>query len=108
MGLELLDVADVARQYPEVIEYFEQANYDTFFDDLMKLKGGKAVADSIKSYLKKYGMRCSAEIDITRTRWSEKPTILLPMILNNIKAFGPNAHSVKFEQGLQGRRNRRY
>ena len=106
MGLELLDVADVARQYPEVIEYFEQANDDTFFDDLMKLKGGKAVADSIKSYLKKYGMRCSAEIDITRTRWSEKPTILLPMILNNIKAFGPNAHSVKFEQGLQEARQK--
>ena len=46
-------------------------------------------------------MRCSAEIDITRMRWSEKPTILIPMILNNIKAFGPNAHSMKFEQGLQ-------
>ncbi len=59
-GLELLDVADVARQYPEVIEYFEQANDDTFFDDLMKLKGGKAVADSIKSYLKKirYALFC--------------------------------------------------
>ena len=101
MGLELLDVADVVRQYPEVIEYFKQVNEETFFDDLMKLKGGKAVADSIKSYIKKYGMRCSAEIDITRMRWSEKPTILIPMILNNIKAFGPNAHSMKFEQGLQ-------
>jgi len=101
MGLELLDIADVARQYPEVVEYFGQVNDDTFFDDLMKLKGGKAVADSIKSYLKKYGMRCSAEIDITRMRWSEKPTILVPMILNNIKAFGPNAHSMKFEQGRQ-------
>ena len=106
MGLELLDVADVARQYPEVVEYFEQVNDDTFFDDLMKLKGGEAVADSIKSYLKKYGMRCSAEIDITRMRWSEKPTILVPMILNNIKAFGPNAHSVKFEQGLQEARQK--
>lgn len=101
MGLELLDVADVVRQYPEVIEYFEKVNDNTFFEDLKKLKGGKAVTESIKSYLKKYGMRCTAEIDITRTRWNEKPTILVPMILNNIKAFGPNAHSMKFEQGLQ-------
>jgi phosphoenolpyruvate synthase/pyruvate phosphate dikinase len=106
MGLELLDVADVVRQYPEVIEYFEQVNDNTFFEDLMKLKGGKAVADSIKSYIKKYGMRCSAEIDITRMRWSEKPTILVPMILNNIKAFGPNAHSMKFQQGLQEARQK--
>lgn len=102
MGFELLDVADVVRQYPEVIEYFEKVNNNTFFEDLKKLKGGKAVTESIKSYLKRYGMRCTAEIDITRTRWNEKPTILVPMILNNIKAFGPNAHSMKFEQGLQG------
>ncbi|HYE82089.1 MAG TPA: phosphoenolpyruvate synthase [Clostridia bacterium] len=101
MGLELLDVADVARKYPAVIEYFEYAADDTFFDGLVKLEGGRAVSDSIKAYLKKYGMRCSAEIDITRARWNEKPTVLLPMIQSNIKAYGPNAHKMKFEQGLQ-------
>ena len=101
MGLELLDVADVVRQYPAVIKYFEQASDETFFEDLLKLEGGKAVSDSMREYLKKYGMRCSAEIDITRTRWNEKPTILIPMILSNIKAFGTKAHSMKFEQGLQ-------
>ncbi|MEY8000088.1 phosphoenolpyruvate synthase [Clostridium sp. Mt-5] len=100
MGLELLDVADVVRQYPAVIEYFQQPNEETFFEDLSKLEGGSAVINSIKAFLKKYGMRCSAEIDITRTRWNERPTILIPAILNNIKAFGPNAHSMKFEQGL--------
>ncbi|MCT8977928.1 phosphoenolpyruvate synthase [Clostridium sp. CX1] len=101
MGLELLDVADVVRQYPAVIEYFQQPKEETFFEDLAKIEGGLAVTDSIKAFLKKYGMRCSAEIDITRTRWNERPTILIPAILSNIKAFGPNAHSVKFEQGLK-------
>ncbi|WP_368489498.1 phosphoenolpyruvate synthase [Clostridium sp. BJN0013] len=101
MGLELLDVADVVRQYPEVIEYFQQPKEATFFKDLSKLEGGLAVTNSIKAYLKKYGMRCSAEIDITRTRWNERSTILVPAILSNIKAFGPNAHSIKFEQGLK-------
>lgn len=101
MGLELLDVADIVRQYPEVLKYFEDAKDDTFFEDLAKLEGGKAVCSSLKQYLEKYGMRCSAEIDITITRWNEKPTILIPMILSNIKAYGPNAHSMKFEQGLQ-------
>src|SRR5690606_2328926 len=47
----------------------------------------------------KYGMRCSGEIDMTRTRWSEKPATLLPMILSNIKNFEPNASKRKFEQG---------
>ncbi len=46
-------------------------------------------------------MRCAGEIDITKTRWSEKPTVLVPMILNNIKNFEPNSGKHKFEQGLK-------
>lgn len=38
---------------------------------------------------------------MTRTRWSEKPTALVPMILNNLKNFEPNASQRKFEQGRQ-------
>ena len=100
MGLELLDVADVIRQYPAVIEYLEHAKRDSFFEDLSKLDGGNVASDSIRGYLKKYGMRCSGEIDITRTRWSENPILLVPILLSNIKNFGPNAHSAKFKQGL--------
>jgi len=46
-------------------------------------------------------MRCAGEIDITKTRWSEKPITLIPLILNNIKNFGPGAGHRKFEQGQQ-------
>jgi phosphoenolpyruvate synthase/pyruvate phosphate dikinase len=101
MGLELLDVADVVRQYPAVQEYFEHAKDETFFADLAKLPGGDAVSIALQAYLKKYGMRCSGEIDMTRPRWSEQPTALIPMILSDIKNFAPNAHNSKFEQGKQ-------
>ncbi|AGL00600.1 phosphoenolpyruvate synthase [Desulfoscipio gibsoniae] len=99
MGLALLDVADVVRQYPAVMEYFQHACDETFFEDLVKLEGGDAVSRSMRAYLEKYGMRCPGEIDITRTRWNEQPTALIPAILSNIKNFAPNASSVKFEQG---------
>jgi phosphoenolpyruvate synthase/pyruvate phosphate dikinase len=46
-------------------------------------------------------MRCAGEIDITKTRWSEKPVTLVPMILNNIKRFEPNAATGRFERGRQ-------
>ena len=46
-------------------------------------------------------MRCSGEIDITKTRWSEKPTTIIPMILNNIRDFEYGASKRKFEEGLQ-------
>lgn len=101
MGLALLDVADVIRPYPEVIAYLQHVKDDNFLDELVKFDGGQETRDAIYAYLNKYGMRCAGEIDITRTRWSEKPITLVPMILNNIKYFEPNAGNRKFEQGRQ-------
>ncbi|XOQ13430.1 MAG: phosphoenolpyruvate synthase [Shouchella clausii] len=99
MGLALMDVADVIRPYPEVIDYLERAKEDNFLDKLVKVNGGQEARNAIDDYLSKYGMRCPGEIDITRTRWSEKPITLVPMILNNIKNFEPNEGNRKFEQG---------
>jgi len=101
MGLALLDVADVIRPYPEVIDYLQHSKANHFLDELVKFEGGKEAKDAIYAYLNKYGMRCVGEIDITKTRWSEKPATLVPLILSNIKNFEPNASKRKFEQGLQ-------
>jgi rifampicin phosphotransferase len=101
MGLALLDVADVIRPYPEVIEYLQHAKDDHFLDELVKLDGGQEGRDAIYAYLNKYGMRCAGEIDITKTRWAEKPTTLVPIILSNIKNLEPNAGNRKSEQGRQ-------
>jgi rifampicin phosphotransferase len=101
MGLELLDVADVIRPHPEVINYLRHIKDDCFLDELIRFDGGQESRDAIYAYLKKYGMRCAGEIDITRPRWSEKPTTLVPMILGNIEKFEPNASHLKFEQGRQ-------
>ena len=102
MGLALLDVADVIRPYPEVIDYLRQhAEDDHFLDELRQLAGGPETRDAICAYLDRYGMRCAGEIDITRTRWSEKPASLVPMILSNIKNLEPGAGKRIFEQGRQ-------
>ena len=98
-GLLLIDVADVIRDYPEVIDYLNNPCEKTFFEDISKLDGGNLVCDSLKKYLSKYGMRCSGDIDITVSRWIENPTKLIPIILSNIKNFEPNASKQKFEQG---------
>lgn len=101
MGLALLDVADVIRPYPEVIAYLQRIEDDSFLDELVKFEGGNKARDAINAFLNKYGMRCSGEIDITKTRWSEKPTTIIPMILNNIRDFETGASKRKFEAGLQ-------
>jgi rifampicin phosphotransferase len=108
MGLALLDVADVIRPYPDIIHYLEHTKDDNFLDELTKFNGGQETKDAINDYLNKYGMRCSGEIDITKTRWSEKPITLVPLILSNIKNFEPNAGKRKFEQGLQEALNKEH
>jgi phosphoenolpyruvate synthase/pyruvate phosphate dikinase len=101
MGLALLDVADVIRPYPEVINYLQHVKEDNFLDELIQFKGGQEAREVLDAFLNKYGMRCAGEIDITKTRWSEKPTTLVPMILSNIKNLEPDASIRKFEQGRQ-------
>ncbi|PGT45092.1 phosphoenolpyruvate synthase [Bacillus anthracis] len=101
MGLALMEVADVIRPYEEVIAYLQHVENDSFLDEFVQFKGGEKVREAIDAFLNKYGMRCSGEIDITKTRWSEKPTTIIPMILNNIRDFEYGASKRKFEEGLQ-------
>ncbi|MFI0771299.1 rifamycin-inactivating phosphotransferase [Streptomyces sp. NPDC021218] len=107
MGLALLDVADVIRPHPEVVAFLrgvediEFAEDAAFLDELAKLAGGAEARDAIESYLDRYGMRCVGEIDITRPRWRERPTTLVPVILDNVRNFEPGAAERRFEQGRQ-------
>jgi rifampicin phosphotransferase len=101
MGLALLDVADVIRPHPEVVAFLQGAADEGFLDELPKLAGGTEAREAIGAYLDRYGMRCVGEIDITRPRWSERPTTLVPLILDNIRNFEPGAAQRRFDQGRQ-------
>jgi phosphoenolpyruvate synthase/pyruvate phosphate dikinase len=101
MGLALLDVADAIRPHPDVVAFLQNAEDEGFLNELAKLAGGREARDAIRAWLDKYGMRGVGEIDITRPRWSERPTTLLPLILGNIKNFEPGAGATRFEQGRQ-------
>jgi pyruvate,water dikinase len=101
MGLALLDVADVIRPHPELVAYLQTVEDEGFVDGLTKLAGGQEARDAIRAFLDKYGMRCVGEIDITRPRWSERPTTLVPVILGNVKNFEPGAGGRRFEHGRQ-------
>jgi phosphoenolpyruvate synthase/pyruvate phosphate dikinase len=101
MGLALLDLADVIRPHPYVVAFLQHVEDDGFLDELPSLAGGREARDAIRAYLDRYGMRGVGEIDITRPRWSERPSTLVPLILGNIKNFEPGAGQRRFEQGRQ-------
>jgi phosphoenolpyruvate synthase/pyruvate phosphate dikinase len=102
MGLALLGVADVIRPHPEVITFLEHVENDEgLLEEMAKRPGGREASRALQAFLDKYGMRCVGEIDITRPRWAECPTSLVPMILGNIKNFESGAGKQMFEQGLE-------
>ncbi|WP_336081942.1 PEP-utilizing enzyme [Nocardia sp. SSK8] len=103
MGLALLDVADVLRPRPAVVAYLRQVEETgttgDFLDELADRPGGQAARAAVEDFLDKYGMRCAGEIDITRPRWREEPTTLVPILLGNIRNFAPGAGAQRFEDG---------
>ncbi len=99
MGLALCDVADVAREFPEVCDYLTRAKDEDFFEELEMLQGGAETTAVLKDFLQKYGMRCPGEIDITKPRFAEKPTQLVPVILSDVKQLKPGEHLERFSQG---------
>ncbi|HEY0014750.1 MAG TPA: rifamycin-inactivating phosphotransferase [Longimicrobium sp.] len=105
MGLALLDVADAIRPHPEVVALLQQAEDEHFLDELPRLAGGREARDAIQAWLALYGMRCPGEIDITRPRWIERPTMLVPAILGNVRNFPPGEAARRFEQGRREAEN---
>lgn len=99
MGLALLDVADVIRPHREVVAYLKTSPGDGFLDQLPSIAGGSESWAAISQWLEQYGVRCIGEIDITRPRWSERPSTLIPVLLGNVQNFAPGEAKRRFEQG---------
>ncbi len=112
MGLALLDVADAIRPHPEVVAFLQRVEDEgledeRFLGELARRAGGEEARDAITAFLERYGMRCVGEIDITRPRWSERPTALIPAILGNVRNFEPGEAERRFERGRQEAMSRR-
>src|SRR3546814_11600751 len=99
MWLVLLDDADAIRPHPGVVAYLKTVDDDDVLVELAYLDGGPEAREAIKAYLSRYGMRGAGEIYITRPRWSEQPSVLVPLILANVKSFEEGEAARRFEQG---------
>jgi len=91
MDLEVGDLADLARETPEVVDLLEHAEPRTVRARLKELEGGQAFLAGLESFLQKYGMRGPSEIDIGRDRWNEDPGSLFRIMLGSIQKE-PGAH----------------
>lgn len=101
MGLQIGDLADAARPYPELLTFLQESDGDSFYEKLPQVEGGRQFKAALDSFLAKYGARCPGEIDIARPRWNEKPSMLIPAILGHVRTVEPQEHRARFAQGEQ-------
>ncbi|GAB6171578.1 phosphoenolpyruvate synthase [Paradesulfitobacterium aromaticivorans] len=101
MGLALGDLADAVREHPAVIEYLAQAADATFWEGLKSVPSGEKVTPLFQTFMERYGMRGTGEIDVTRPRWREAPSQWLPAILSHIKNTRPGQHRLDFLAGKE-------
>ncbi len=99
MGLVLGDLADKIRYHQGVIEYLKNADNATFLAGLKTAPGGEEILPAFLTFMERYGMRGTGEIDVTRPRWREEPTQLVPAILGHLKNMRPGQHRLDFARG---------
>lgn len=99
MGLELGDLADLARRHPQLADSLQRADDGSFREGLDKLPGGPELRRGLERFLQKYGMRCAGEVDITKPRWREAPAQLVPAIVSHIRSSAEGEHRRKFRDG---------
>lgn len=104
MGLEIGDLADLLRELPEVEAYLKEARDETFSEGLAEIDGGERFKQAFEKFMAKYGHRCPGEIDMTRPRWHEAPTQLVPAILGHMRSVKQGEHRQKFAEGEQAAR----
>ncbi|NBI29964.1 phosphoenolpyruvate synthase [Chengkuizengella marina] len=99
MGLQIGDLADLVRELPKVEEYLKNAKDQTFYEGLNSVDGGERFKHAFELFISKYGMRCPGEIDLTKPRWREAPTQLIPAILGHMRSVKSGEHREKFTLG---------
>jgi pyruvate,water dikinase len=99
MGLQLGDLADMLRDLPEVQEYLQRADDLSFYTGFAQVPGGEVFRQEFERFIGQYGMRCPGEIDLTKPRWREKPTLLIAAIFSHMRSVKSGEHRQRFSEG---------
>src|SRR5439155_3928253 len=68
MGMKLGDLADLAREHPEVVAHLKGTDARQVLQSVRSVEGGEVFYRALQVFLDRYGMRGGSEIDITRPR----------------------------------------
>ncbi len=104
MNLAVGDLADLARQSPQLAAWFEQLGDDgrSWLEQAAQLEGSAPFMAAWEAFIEKYGARGQAEIDIMMPRWSEEPLPVLQVIAGALRQEA-GSHRIQHHKLVQAR-----
>ncbi|WP_224450497.1 PEP/pyruvate-binding domain-containing protein [Haloprofundus salilacus] len=95
INLGLGDLADIARDNPSVAAALREG---ASLDAIESLEGGEDFRAELNRFLDEFGHRATGEIDVSRPRWREDPSVLLATIRANLDHSETGEHRKHVEQ----------
>ncbi|WP_117592528.1 PEP/pyruvate-binding domain-containing protein [Haloprofundus halophilus] len=89
INLGLGDLADIARDNPSVAAALREG---ASIDAIESLEGGEEFRAELDRFLDEFGHRATGEIDVSRPRWREDPSVLLATIRANLNHAETGEH----------------
>ncbi|WP_217493380.1 PEP/pyruvate-binding domain-containing protein [Haladaptatus sp. W1] len=89
INLGLGDLADIARDHPPAAIALRDG---ASLADLESVEGGEAFREALAAFLDEFGHRGTGEIDLSRPRWQEDPSMLLAVVRANLADEGAGDH----------------
>jgi pyruvate,water dikinase len=92
MDLAVGDLTDLLRPHPELATLLRTRPWAEARELLPDVSGGRELSVALERFLSRYGSRGASEIDLSRPRWSDDPSLLLRVMTGGLSAREPGAH----------------
>jgi pyruvate,water dikinase len=97
MDLTVGDLTDLVRPHEELARLLRTLRWVALRPRLPEVPGGVELATALTSFLERYGDRGPGEIDISKPRWRDDPSMLLRVISGGLASEStPGAHRARF------------
>ncbi len=100
MDLAVGDLTDLMRTHPKLAAALDGKPWPATRRALLELDGGKEFIAALDGFLERYGDRAAGEIDISRPRWRDDPSLLLRVIAGGLSGE-PGAHRRQYQAQVE-------
>jgi phosphohistidine swiveling domain-containing protein len=86
MDLAVGDLTDLVRPHPELAMLLRSRPWEEVRAKLQQVQGGRELSGALDDFLSRYGNRGAGEIDLSRPRWRDDPTLLVRVMIGGLSA----------------------